>query len=146
MYEPASLSGDNQIDEVEPMEDLNFAKGAVLFDTTTPLEKAFFILEGSVTLTMTMGEKTLSLVIGANHFVGDAAVVVTHKAPGPDTLHYFAQAIANEPVRATLIPMKQLQAELEQAPLLLRAWVASFTGRVLKLIEQLTAGEGAKQG
>lgn len=127
------------------MEDLYFAKGAVLFDTTIPLEQAFFILEGSVTLKMTMGEKTISLVIGANHFVGDAAVVITHKAPGADTLQYFSQAIANEPVKATLIPMKEIQAELEQAPPLLRAWIASFTGRVLKLIEQLTAGESAKQ-
>lgn len=124
------------------MDDLNFDKGAVLFDTTTPLEQAFFILEGSVTLTMTMGDKTLSLVIGANHFVGDAAVVITHKTP--DALHYYAQAIANEHVKATLIPIKQIQQELEQAPPLLRAWIASFTGRVLKLIEQLTASESLK--
>lgn len=126
------------------MDDLHFEKGAVLFDTTSPLENAFFILEGSVTLNMTMGEKTLSLVIGANHFVGDAAVVITHKPQGSDTLRYYAQAIANEPVAATLIPMKQIQAELEQCPPLLRAWVASFTGRVLKLIEQLTVTENVK--
>lgn len=123
------------------MDDLYFDKGAVLFDTTSPLENAFFILEGSVTLNMTMGKKTLSLNIGPNHFVGDVAVVITHKAQGSNTLHYYAQAIANEPVKATLIPIKQIQAELEQAPPLLRAWVASFTGRVLKLIEQLTANE-----
>lgn len=126
------------------MDDLSFAKGAVLFDTTTPLENAFFILEGSVTLKMTMGEKTLSVVIGPNHFVGDAAVVITHKTQGGDAYHFYAQAIANEPVKATLIPMKQIQDELAQAPPLLRAWVASFTGRVLKLIEQLTVGEGLK--
>ncbi len=125
------------------MDDVYFDTGAVLFDTTTPLEHAFFILEGSVTLNMTMGEKTLSLVIGANHFVGDAAVVVTHKADA-DVLRYCAQAIANEPVKATLIPMKQIQAELEHAPPLLKAWIASFTGRVLKLIEQLTASESLK--
>jgi CRP-like cAMP-binding protein len=126
------------------MEDISFAKDAVLFDTTSPLENAFFILEGSVTLKMTMGEKTLSLVIGPNHFVGDAAVVITHKAPGSNALHYYAQAIANEPVKATLIPVKQIQAELAQSPPLLRAWVASFTGRVLKLIEQLTVTENLK--
>ena len=126
------------------MEDISFAKDAVLFDTTSPLENAFFILEGSVTLKMTMGEKTLSLVIGPNHFVGDAAVVITHKAPGSNSLHYYAQAIANEPVKATLIPVKQIQAELAQSPPLLRAWVASFTGRVLKLIEQLTVTENLK--
>ena len=126
------------------MDDVYFDKGAVLFNTTTPLENAFFILEGSVTLSMTMGEKTLSLVIGGNHFVGDAAVVITHKAAGSDTYRYYAQAIANEPVKATLIPMKQIQDELAQAPPLLRAWVASFTGRVLKLIEQLTVGESLK--
>ena len=126
------------------MDDLYFDKGAVLFDTTTPLEQAFFILEGSVTLNMTMGEKTLSLVVGANHFVGDAAVVITHKAPGAGVLRYYAQAIANEPVKATLIPMKQIQEELEQAPPLLKAWIASFTGRVLKLIEQLTASDSLK--
>jgi CRP-like cAMP-binding protein len=126
------------------MDDVYFAKDAVLFDTTTPLENAFFILEGSVTLKMTMGEKTLSLVIGPNHFVGDAAVVITHKAPGSNSLHYYARAIANEPVKATLIPVKQIQAELAQSPPLLRAWVASFTGRVLKLIEQLTVTENLK--
>jgi CRP-like cAMP-binding protein len=126
------------------MDDVYFAKGAVLFDTTSPLDNAFFILEGSVTLSMTMGERTLSLNIGPNHFVGDAAVVITHKAPASDTLHYYAKAIANEPVKATLIPMKQIQQELAQSPPLLRAWVASFTGRVLKLIEQLTVNESLK--
>ncbi|HSC66182.1 MAG TPA: cyclic nucleotide-binding domain-containing protein [Cellvibrio sp.] len=123
------------------MEDVYFEKGAILFNTTTPLDKAFFILKGSVTLSMTMGEKTLSLDVGANHFVGDAAVAITHKIAGSETLGYFAQAVANEPVTATLIPIKQIQQELEQAPPLLRAWVASFTGRILKLIEQLTASE-----
>lgn len=126
------------------MDDLYFEKGAVLFDTTSPLENAFFILEGSVTLSMTMGEKTLSLAIGANHFVGDAAVVVTHKPQGSGSLRYCARAVANEPVKAALIPMKQIQAELAQCPPLLRAWVASFTGRVLKLIEQLTVNESSK--
>jgi CRP-like cAMP-binding protein len=120
------------------MDDLYFEKGAELFNTTAPLDHAFFILDGSVTLSMTMGEKTLSLIVGANHFVGDAAVVITHKIPSGETLHYYAKAVANEPVKATLIPIKQIQQELEQAPPLLRAWVASFTGRVLKLIEQLT--------
>lgn len=124
------------------MDDVFFEKGAVLFDTTTPLDKAFFILEGSVTLTMTMGEKTLSLVIGPNHFVGDAAVVITHKISS-ESARYYAKAIANEPVTATLIPVKQIQEELEQCPPLLKAWIASFTGRVLKLIEQLTITESS---
>jgi CRP-like cAMP-binding protein len=126
------------------MDDVYFEKGAVLFNTTSPLDNAFFILEGSVTLSMTMGEKTLSLIVGPNHFVGDAAVVITHKTQSGETLHYYAQAIANEPVKATLIPVKQIQAELAQSPPLLRAWVASFTGRVLKLIEQLTVSENLK--
>lgn len=126
------------------MDDVYFEKGAVLFDTTAPMDKAFFILEGSVTLKMTMGKKTSSLVVGANHFVGDAAVVITHKIPNSENLGYYAQAVANEPVKATLIPIKQIQQELEQAPPLLRAWVASFTGRVLKLIEQLTADENVR--
>lgn len=125
------------------MDDVFFEKGELLFNTTTPLDKAFFILEGSVTLSMTMGEKTLSLKVGPNHFVGDAAVVITHK-PGNDRVHYYAQAIANEPVKAALIPVKQIQDELAQSPPLLQAWVASFTGRVLKLIEQLTVGENVK--
>lgn len=126
------------------MDDLYFDKGAVLFDTTSPLDNAFFILEGSVTLNMTMGEKTLSLIIGPNHFVGDAAVVITHKTQGNEPLHYYAQAIANEPVKAALIPIKQIREELEQSPPLLRAWVASFTGRVLTLIEQLTVNENLR--
>jgi CRP-like cAMP-binding protein len=126
------------------MDDVFFEKGELLFNTTMPLDKAFFILDGSVTLSMTMGEKTLSLNVGPNHFVGDAAVVITHKTQGNETLHNYAQAIANEPVKASLIPVKQIQAELAQAPPLLQAWVASFTGRVLKLIEQLTVGENVK--
>jgi CRP-like cAMP-binding protein len=126
------------------MDDVFFEKGELLFNTTMPLNKAFFILEGSVTLSMTMGEKTLSFNVGPNHFVGDAAVVITHKTQGNETLHYYSQAIANEPVKAASIPVKQIQAELAQSPPLLQAWVASFTGRVLKLIEQLTVGENVK--
>lgn len=121
----------------EPMEDKLFADGDVLFDTDVLLTEAFFILEGEISLTLTLGEKTIQVQIGTNHFVGDAAVAVD-RLPGAEPLEYHGRAIAVGNVKAVSIPVEDIKAELEACPPLLRAWIASFTGRILQVIEKLS--------
>ncbi len=123
----------------EAIEDVLFATGDVLFDTETPLSTAYFILEGAVDLTLTLGHKTVEVSIGANQFVGDAAVAVGQK-PHAESIAYHGRAIAREPVRAVAIPIEDIRNELEACPPLLRAWIASFVNRVLIIVEKLSVG------
>ncbi|NOQ77512.1 MAG: cyclic nucleotide-binding domain-containing protein [Methylococcaceae bacterium] len=118
-------------------DDILFQPGDVLFDTTAPSTNAYFILEGSVELQLTLAKKKLTLKIEANQFVGDAAVVVTEK-PSKDTLTYKGRAIALEPVRAVAIPIADIKQELDACPPLLKAWFTSFISRVLIVIEELS--------
>jgi CRP-like cAMP-binding protein len=117
--------------------DIILQVGDVLFDTDKPLDTAYFILEGSVELQLVLGDKKISLNIGANNFVGDAAVAVSQKNNGASP-SYQGKAIATEPVRAVLIPVQDIQREIESCSPLLKAWFASFTSRVLTVIESLS--------
>jgi len=117
--------------------DIILQVGDVLFDTDKPLDTAYFILEGSVELKLVLGEKHISLNVGANNFVGDAAVVVSQKGSG-ESPSYQGKAIATEPVRAVPIPIKDIQREIESCSPLLKAWFASFTSRVLNVIGTLS--------
>ena len=116
--------------------DIILQVGDVLFDTDKPLDTAYFILEGSIELQLALGNKNISVNIGANNFVGDAAVVVSQKG-NRENLSYQGKAIALEPVRAVPIPIRDIQREIESCSPLLKAWFASFTGRVLTVIESL---------
>jgi CRP-like cAMP-binding protein len=124
----------------QTIEDVLFKAGEELFDTEQPLTTAYFILEGAVDLHLTIGSRSMELRIGENHFVGDAGVAVGRKADA-ETVTYRARAIAAAPVRAVPIPVEDIRAELEACPPLLKAWIASFTSRVLLLIEELTGDE-----
>jgi CRP-like cAMP-binding protein len=117
--------------------DIILKVGDVLFDTDKPLDTAYFLLEGSVDLKVTLGDRHLNLNIGANHFVGDAAVVFTQK-DAEHTASYQGVAVAREPVRAVPIPIQDIQREIESCSPLLKAWFASFTSRVLNVIETLS--------
>ena len=118
-------------------DDLLFEAGDVLFDTDKPLYKAYFLLEGKVDLTLSLGEKTVSIPVAANHFIGDAAVAVEQRTD-TSALSYHGRAVALEPVRAVAIPIEEIRQELEACPPLLRAWIASFTSRILLLVEELS--------
>ena len=120
----------------EAIEDILLKPGEVLFDTDSPLETAYFILEGSVDLELILGNKQVKLNIGANHFVGDAAVAVTQKE-GVQTPAYKGKAIAKEPLRVVPIPISDIKNELESCSPLLKAWFASFTSRVLTVMDAL---------
>ena len=121
----------------ETIEDIMLETGEVLFDTTQPLTTAFFILEGHVNIELTLGEKKLNLDIGPNQFVGDAAVAVSQKADA-EQLAYHSRAVATETVKAAPIPIEDIKQQLDACPPLLKAWFASFTSRVLILIDQLS--------
>jgi len=121
----------------EVAEDIILKPGEILFDTDSPLPTAFFILEGSVDLSLVLGEKNVMLNIGVNHFVGDAAVVVAHKGEGVSPA-YSGKAVAREAVRAVPIPIEDIKKELESCSPLLKAWFASFTSRVLTVMESLS--------
>jgi len=118
-------------------DDVLFQTGEVLFDSANPSSDAFFIMEGSVELELTLGKKSLKLKTGPNQFVGDAAVAVTDK-PDRDAISYSGRAVALEPVRAVAIPIADIRQELESCPPLLKAWITSFIGRVLVVIEELS--------
>ena len=122
----------------EVAEDIMLNPGDVLFDTDSPLETAYFILEGSVDLELVLGEKQVKLNIGANHFVGDAAVAVTQKE-GMQTPAYKGKATAKEPLRVVPIPISDIKNELEHCSPLLKAWFASFTSRVLTVMGALSS-------
>ena len=121
----------------ETSEDLLFGAGDVIFDTQHPLETAYFILEGSVDLTVSLGGRDIELRFGANHFVGDAAVAVGPK-PNGESPAYRGRAVAHQAVRAVAIPIEDIKAELDACPPLLRAWFASFISRVLTIVETLS--------
>jgi len=118
-------------------EDVLFEAGEVLFDTDQPLPDAYFILEGRVEVALTLGGKSVNVQVEANHFVGDAAVAVGQRADGKP-LTYRGRAVALEPVKAVVVPVEEIRRELEACPPLLRAWIASFTSRVLSVIEELS--------
>ena len=120
----------------EKNNDILLAAGDVLFDTDKPLDTAYFILEGSIELQLALGDKNISVNIGANNFVGDAAVVVSQKGSG-ESPSYQGRAIALEAVKAVPIPIQDIQREIESCSPLLKAWFASFTSRVLTVIESL---------
>jgi CRP-like cAMP-binding protein len=116
--------------------EITFKVGDVLFDTTNPSTDAYFIMDGSVELELTLGEKNIKLKTGPNQFIGDAAVVVSEKEDR-DKISYRGRAVALEPVRAVAIPIADIRHELSTCSPLLRAWITSFTSRVLVVIEKL---------
>jgi len=118
-------------------DDIFFQTGDVLFDTAEPSTNAYFIMEGSVELELTLAKKTLKLITGPNQFIGDAAVVVNEKSDR-DAMAYRGRAVALEPVRAVAIPIADIRQELEACPPLLKAWFTSFISRVLVVIEELS--------
>ena len=117
-----------------------FAAGDVLYDTTAPLDQAFFVLSGEVVLTAQLNAREVSLTLGANHFVGDAAVAIADKGQA-DTPRYHAKAVALNEVTAVVVSIGQLQDELAAASPLVRAWVASFTHRMLAVTQQLSTAQ-----
>lgn len=117
--------------------EITFKVGDVLFDTTKPTTDAYFIMSGEVELELTLGEKNIKLKAGPNQFIGDAAVVVAEKADR-DNISYRGRAVASEPVIAVAIPIADIRHELSTCSPLLRAWVTSFTSRVLVVIEALS--------
>ena len=119
------------------VEDILLEPGEVLFDTESPLATAFFILEGSVDLELALGEKSTTLNIGVNHFVGDVAVAVSQNEQGTRPT-YRGKAVVREQLRAVPIPIDDIKKELENCSPLLKAWFASFTSRVLMVIESLS--------
>jgi len=119
------------------VEDILLEPGEVLFDTEIPLATAFFILEGSVDLELALGEKSTTLNIGVNHFVGDVAVAVSQNEQGTSPT-YRGKAVVREQLRAVPIPIDDIKKELENCSPLLKAWFASFTSRVLMVIESLS--------
>ncbi|PCJ32276.1 MAG: hypothetical protein COA99_16585 [Moraxellaceae bacterium] len=118
-------------------EDLEFNTGDVIFDTDSPLTTAYFVLEGSVNLNLTLGKRDISLEIGPYHFLGDAAVVVNERQSG-ESPAYHGKAVATSYVRVTPIPIEDIKKELDACSPLLKAWFASFTSRVLNVVEKLT--------
>ena len=122
---------------LETIQDVVFKSGDTLFDTTEPLETAYFILEGAVDLELVLNGKTIHLEIGANHFVGDAAVAVGPKTRG-GAISYRGRAVARGDVTAVPIPITEIQQELEACSPLMKAWFASFVSRVLIVTEKLS--------
>lgn len=116
-------------------DEISFDIGDIIYDTNTPLENAWFILEGSVELSLKMGKKEIALTLGENQFIGDAGVAVAEKQQG---LSYRAKATVTSPVKAVKIPVKDIQSELELCPPLLKAWFASFINRMLLLVQNLS--------
>ena len=117
--------------------EITFQVGDVVFDSTKPSTDAYFIMEGSVEIELSLGQKNLKLKTGPNQFIGDAAVVVSEKADR-DAVSYRGRAVALETVRAVAIPIADIRHELETCPPLIKAWIASFTSRVLVVIEELS--------
>ena len=118
-------------------EDILFKAGDVLFDTEKPLSTAYFILEGTVDLSVKLGKKTVNMQFGRNHFIGDAAVAVGPKADG-EALSYHGRAVALEAVTVVAIPVADIKQELNNCSPLLKAWFASFINRVLTIVETLS--------
>lgn len=114
-----------------------FQAGDVMFDTTKPSSNVYFIMHGSVEVELTLVNKKLKIKTGPNQFIGDAAVVVNEKT-NSDAMSYRGRAIALETVRAVAIPIADIKHELNACSPLLKAWVTSFTNRVLTVIEELT--------
>lgn len=133
---PTDLSCDNASEPITELKELTFNQGDVLYDTSTPLVQAYFVLSGEVALSLKLGDKTLALTVGENHFVGDAAVVVNQK-PNAKPLQYNATATALTPLKVMVVPVALLTEELDACPPLLRAWIASFTHRSMLAIAQL---------
>ena len=116
--------------------EITFQAGDVVFDSTKSSTDVYFIMDGSVEIELSLGEKKLKLKTGPNQFIGDAAVVVREKADR-EAMSYRGRAVALEPVRAVAIPVTDIRQELETCSPLIKACIASFTSRVLVVIEQL---------
>lgn len=117
-------------------DEITFESGDIIYNTDKPLKYAWFILEGSVELSLKLGQKETALTLGENQFIGDAGVAVAQKEN--QKLTYSAKATVISPVKAVKIPIKDIQAELELCPPLLKAWFASFINRMLLLVQDLS--------
>jgi CRP-like cAMP-binding protein len=117
--------------------DQHFEPGAVLFDTRSPQDHAFFILKGRARIELEFDQRKASIDVDEGEFVGDIAAVVIAR-PEIDRPVYQGRVIAVESVTATLIPIDDIRAEIQTCPPLVRAWLASFVRRVLRVVEALS--------
>ena len=114
----------------------HFEAGSTLFETTQLLDTVFYITEGEVALTLTLGEKTVCLTLGENQFIGDAGVVASLKG-GAEPAQYRASAVALSAVTVVPLSVEEITTELNQCSPIIKAWLMSFTQRILSVIEQL---------
>lgn len=117
-------------------QDLFFNQGEVIFATDSPLDTAYFILEGEVNLSLVLNGKEVTIKIGPNQFIGDASVAFEQKAESKP-MHYSAKAVAVNEVKAVPIPISDIKSELEQCPAMIKAWIASFLKRTIILVDAL---------
>ena len=117
--------------------EIEFKAGDIIYDAQMPLDVAWFIMEGSVELDLTLGNKTTTIKLGENQFVGGVSVAVKEKAKREE-LSYNAIARAVVNVKAIEVPIADIEAELELCPPLLKAWFASFIHKMLITVEQLS--------
>ena len=114
----------------------HFETGSTLFETTQLLDTVFYITQGEVALTLTLAEKTVCLTLGENQFIGDDGVVASLKG-GAQPAHYCASAVALSPVTVVALSVEEMTAELNECSPIIKAWLMSFTQRILAVIEQL---------
>jgi len=114
-----------------------FETNEVIFETNKPLDTAYFITQGTVELELTLGNKSISLLVGENQFIGDVAVAVESISSAAEN-NYHVKATANERVTAVEISILEIKHELDNCSPILKVWFASFISRVLVVIDKLT--------
>lgn len=117
--------------------EIEYNSGDIIYDSEKPTDIAWFILEGTIDLAVTLGTKANSIKLSDNQFIGDISIAVKEKSKRDD-LSYSALAKAITKVKVVEIPIKDIETELEMCPPLLKAWFASFINRMMITIEELS--------
>ena len=114
-----------------------FAEGETVFQAGQPSDTVFIVKQGAVTVELTYRGRPLCIDCGPGDILGDAGFVFK-QAHAPEKPAYGGTATAQSDVVLLALPREQLDAALDATPTLIRAWIASFVTRSMKVIDQLT--------
>ncbi len=114
-----------------------YAPGTIIFRLGEPSQTVFYIESGKVSVSLEYKERRFSIECGPGDMLGDAAFLFKIADPS-ETPKYGGTATAIDKVSLVALPREDLDLALENTPLLIRAWIASFANRTLKVIDALS--------
>lgn len=119
------------------VEERSYAPGDVIFQAGEPCDTVFIVKEGEVSVDIRYRGRLLTIACTEGDVLGDAGFVF-ERANAPTKPGYGGAATAVTPVTLLLLPRGRLDDALAETPVLIRAWIASFVTRSMKVIDALS--------